>query len=440
LVQSLLHYAAGFFRFSVLVFKSTCIFAFLKQRSMTVIYNLGIILYSLLIRLVAPFNQKAKLLKRGRINALQSLKTLSLDGPVIWIHAASLGEFEQGRPIIEALKKDQPEYKVVLTFFSPSGYEVRKNYDLADHVLYLPADTKRNAKKLIKAINPEKVFFIKYEFWYHYLIALKIRNIPVYGVSMIFREKQSFFQWYGAWFRKMLACFTKFYVQDETSGELLNSIGVKNYSVAGDTRFDRVRDIAKASAAIDLVDRFVGDCNKVIVAGSTWAPDEDILFEYLENEGRDVKLVIAPHEIHESHIRQITSKLKIPYFRYTQHTEDVKDCRVMIIDTIGMLSSIYKYGQVAYIGGGFGVGIHNTLEAATYSMPVFFGPNYKKFREARDLIEVGGGFSIQNGSEFQVRVGQLWDDEEYLKDASIKAGQYVNKMCGATRSIMEEVF
>ncbi|MBS2100793.1 3-deoxy-D-manno-octulosonic acid transferase [Carboxylicivirga linearis] len=407
---------------------------------MTLIYNIGIALYSFLIGLVSPFNQKAKLLKNGRKESLKLLKSISLQGPVVWIHAASLGEFEQGRPIIEALKKDYPQYKVVLTFFSPSGYEVRKNYDLADYVFYLPADTKRNAKKLIDAINSEKVFFIKYEFWYHYLNALKRKNIPVYGVSMIFREKQSFFQWYGGWFKKMLNCFAKFYVQDETSGQLLSGIGVENYSVAGDTRFDRVRDIAKASAEIDLVDRFVGDCNKVIVAGSTWAPDEDILLEYLEKEGQDVKLVIAPHEIHESHIKQIESKLSVPYFRYTKQVENITDCRVLIIDTIGMLSSIYKYGQVAYIGGGFGVGIHNTLEAATYSMPVFFGPNYKKFREARDLIEVGGGFSIQNGSEFQIGMGQLWADEEYLKDASLKAGQYVNKMCGATRKIMDEVF
>ena len=407
---------------------------------MTLIYNIGIALYSFLIRLVSPFNQKAKLLRTGRKESLKLLKSISINDPVVWIHAASLGEFEQGRPIIEAVKKDHPNYKVVLTFFSPSGYEVRKNYDLADHVFYLPADTKRNAKKLIGAINPKKVFFIKYEFWYHYLNALKRRNIPVYGVSMIFREKQSFFQWYGSWFKKMLGCFTKFYVQDETSGQLLSGIGVENYSVAGDTRFDRVRDIAKASSEIDLVDRFVGDCNKVIVAGSTWAPDEDILFEYLEKEGQDVKLVIAPHEIHESHIKQIESKLSIPYSRFTKETENINDCRVLIIDTIGMLSSIYKYGQVAYIGGGFGVGIHNTLEAATYSMPVFFGPNYKKFREARDLIEVGGGFSIQNGSEFQTGMEQLWADEEYLKDASLKAGQYVNKMCGATRKIMDEVF
>nr|WP_321453609.1 glycosyltransferase N-terminal domain-containing protein [uncultured Carboxylicivirga sp.] len=407
---------------------------------MTLIYNIGIALYSGLINIASLFNQKAKLLMYGRSNSLKQLRSLDVDGPVIWIHAASLGEFEQGRPIIEAVKKEHPNYKVVLTFFSPSGFEVRKNYNLADYVLYLPADTKSNAKRFIEALHPEKAFFIKYEFWYHYLNELKKKSIPVYGVSMIFREQQSFFKWYGGWFKKMLGCFTKFYVQDEISGKLLESIGICNFSVAGDTRFDRVRDIAKSSSEIELVNKFVGDCNKVIIAGSTWAPDEDILFEYIQKHASDVKLVIAPHEIHESHIKQIESKLSVPYFRYTKPVEDCRNCKVMIVDTIGMLSSIYKYGQVAYIGGGFGVGIHNTLEAATYSMPVFFGPNYKKFKEARDLIEVGGGYSIAKAEEFINGIEQLWDDEAYLKDISLKAGQYVNKMCGATDKIMEEVF
>ncbi len=407
---------------------------------MTLIYNLGISLYSLLIKSVSPFNPKAGFLNSGRQSTKKQLKELAIDGPVVWIHAASLGEFEQGRPIIEALKKDYPHYKIVLTFFSPSGFEVRKNYDLADYVFYLPADTASNARMFIDAIKPEKVFFIKYEFWYHYLNALKERNIPVYGVSMIFREKQSFFKSYGVWFRKMLACFEKFYVQDEVSGELLKSIGIQNYSVVGDTRFDRVRDIARASAEVDLVNQFVGNSNKVIVAGSTWAPDEDILFEYIHGVGSDVKLVIAPHEIHEDHIKQIESKLKAPSFRYTKPVDDIGNCKVMIIDTIGMLSSIYKYGQLAYVGGGFGVGIHNTLEAATYGMPVFFGPNYKKFKEARDLIEVGGGYSISNAEEFIGLVQNMWNDESLIKEASLQSSMYVNKMCGATKIIMEEVF
>ncbi len=407
---------------------------------MTFIYNIGIYFYSVLIRLSAPFNTKAKLLSDGRKDTLKQLKKLSIEGSVVWIHAASLGEFEQGRPIIEAIKKKNPAYKVVLTFFSPSGFEVRKNYNLADYVFYLPSDSRRNARKFIKAINPELVFFVKYEFWYHYLNELKAKEIPVYGVSMIFRAQQAFFKWYGGWFRQMLHCFSKFYVQDEMSAELLKSAGLNNYVVAGDTRFDRVRDIARASVEVDLVNRFVGDCNKVIVAGSTWAPDEDLLLQYLHGVGKDVKLVSAPHEIHEDHICQIIEKLKVPFCRYTQPSDEVEQCRVMIIDIIGMLSGIYKYGQVAYIGGGFGVGIHNTLEAATYGMPVIFGPNYKKFKEARDLIALGGGFSVSKADEFVESVERMWSNEETLKEASHKAGQYVNQMCGATRLIMEEVF
>ncbi|MCU4176526.1 3-deoxy-D-manno-octulosonic acid transferase [Carboxylicivirga sp. N1Y90] len=407
---------------------------------MTFLYNIGIALYSFLITLVSPFNQKAKLLRAGRKDTWRRLKDLSLDGHVVWIHAASLGEFEQGRPVIEAIKKKHPDYKVVLTFFSPSGFEVRKNYDLADHVFYLPADTKSNAKRFIDAIKPKQVFFIKYEFWYHYLAALKSNEIPVYGVSMIFREQQAFFKSYGAWFRRMLNVFTKFYVQDETSGSLLEDIEVTNYSVVGDTRFDRVRDIARASEEVELVNRFVGDSNKVIVAGSTWAPDEDILIDYIQTIGKDVKLIIAPHEIHEEHIRQIESKLKVSSFRYTQAPDNPSDHQVMIVDTIGMLSSIYKYGQVAYIGGGFGKGIHNTLEAATYNMPVFFGPNHKRFKEACDLIEVGAGFVVNNAMGFNNKLEGLWDDDNELHKVSDLAGKYVNKMCGATKVIMEEIF
>ncbi len=407
---------------------------------MTFLYNIGIALYSFLIFLVSPFNQKAKLLRDGRKDTWNRIKGLSISEPVVWIHAASLGEFEQGRPIIEALKKDYPNYKVVLTFFSPSGYEVRKNYELADYVLYLPADTRTNALRFIDAIKPEKVFFVKYEFWHHYLKTLKSKSIPVYGVSMIFRKQQSFFKWYGSWFQQMLACFNKFYVQDEVSGGLLKEIGVNNYLIAGDTRFDRVRDIAKASAEVHLADQFVGNCDKVIVAGSSWAPDEDILINYIENVGKDVKLIVAPHEIHEEHLKQIENKLSVPSFRLTKAPQELKNYRVMLVDTIGMLSSIYKYGQVAYIGGGFGKGIHNTLEAATYSMPVFFGPNYKKFKEARDLIELGAGYAINDGDDFNLKLEELWRNENLMREVSNRAGQYVYKMCGATKAIMEEVF
>ncbi|MCG8580227.1 MAG: 3-deoxy-D-manno-octulosonic acid transferase [Bacteroidales bacterium] len=407
---------------------------------MTLLYNIGIAAYSGLIKLVSPFNKKAKQLHAGRKVTLEMLPKIKLEGKVIWIHAASLGEFEQGRPIIEKLKEEHPDYKIVLTFFSPSGYEVRKNFDLADFVLYLPADTRRNARRFIDVIRPDKVFFIKYEFWYHFLTELASRQIPVYGVSMIFRKDQSFFKSYGLWFRKMLSAFEKFYVQDEVSGDLLKGIGISNYSVAGDTRFDRVRDIAKESKDFEIVKQFVGESDKVIVAGSSWAPDEDILINYIQNINKDVKLIIAPHEIHKEHIQQIESKLKVPYLKYTEAENTSPDARVLIINTIGMLSAIYKYGQVAYIGGGFGVGIHNTLEAATYGMPVLFGPNYRKFKEARDLIELEGGFTIKNGSEFKEQMEEFWNNPALLKASSEKAGEYVNKMCGATKLIMEEVF
>ncbi|MBI9063191.1 MAG: 3-deoxy-D-manno-octulosonic acid transferase [Marinilabiliaceae bacterium] len=407
---------------------------------MTLLYNLGIRLYSVALLLVSPFNIKAKLLRKGRRETKQQLSNISFNGPVVWVHAASLGEFEQGRPIIEAIKKEHPHYKVVLTFFSPSGYEIRKNYELADWVCYLPADTKRNARRFIQAINPEKVFFIKYEFWYHYLTNLKKANIPVYGVSTIFRREQSFFKSYGSWFKKMLHCFEKFYVQDEVSGELLTDIGIGNFAVAGDTRFDRVRDIAKASADVELARRFADGADKVIVAGSTWGPDEDILIEYLQNQGKNVKLIIAPHEIHDEHIRQIESKLKVHYFTFTNPPKDPQNFQVMIVNTMGMLSAIYKYGQVAYIGGGFGKGIHNTLEAATYEMPVFFGTNYRKFKEARDLIKREAAFSINDKQEFSQLIEKIWADKKYLESLSKNAGQYVTEMCGATRLIMEEAF
>ncbi len=407
---------------------------------MTLLYNIGIGVYSLLINLVAPFNSKARLLNQGRKKTNEFLKANQLDGKIIWFHAASLGEFEQGRPVIEAIKSKHPEYKMVLTFFSPSGYEVRKNFALADYILYLPADTKRNAKRFIRAINPEKVFFIKYEFWFHYLTELSKRTIPVYGISMIFRKEQEFFKSYGGWFRKMLKAFNKFYVQDDVSGDLLKGIGHENYSVAGDTRFDRVRDIALESKDFDLVKDFVGDSKQVIVAGSTWATDEEVLIKYIQEVNQDVKVIMAPHEIHEEHIQQIESKLRVPYLRYTKPSGDVLQARVLIVDTIGMLSSIYKYGQVAYIGGGFGVGIHNTLEAATYGMPVVFGPKYKKFKEARDLISLKAGYSIKSESEFTKKVESFWDDEQLLKTASQNSKDYVDKMCGATQLILEEIF
>ena len=406
---------------------------------MRLLYDLGIALISAYINIGSLFNKKLKLLKEGRAEVWGKLKQNMPEGPVVWIHAASLGEFEQGRPLIEAIKKKYPEKKIVLTFFSPSGYEVRKNFDLADFVLYLPADTAFNARRFIDTLKPEMAFFVKYEFWYHFIKELNSRDIPVYGVSVIFRDKQPFFRWYGHWFRNILRYFKHFYLQDEKSAEMLESLGLKNYTVAGDTRFDRVAEIAASASEIDIAKQF-SEGYRTIVAGSSWPPDEKILAGYINNSPDDVKMIIAPHVIAESHIEQIEALLKVPSFRITDPPGKPQDFKVMIVNTIGMLSAIYRYGQIAYIGGGFGVGIHNTLEAAVYGIPVLFGPNYKRFKEACDLIEKGGGFEIRKFKDFKELVDKMLNDPVFLNDCGKKAGDYVKSMCGATEIIMKDVF
>jgi 3-deoxy-D-manno-octulosonic-acid transferase len=406
---------------------------------MRLIYDLGIALISAYINVGSLFNKKLKLLKEGRAEVWEKLKQNMPEGEVIWIHAASLGEFEQGRPLIEAIKDRYREKKIVLTFFSPSGYEVRKNYDLADVVLYLPADTTRNAKRFIDIVQPEMAFFIKYEFWYHFIKELDSRDISVYGVSVIFRDKQPFFRWYGHWFRNILRSFKHFYLQDARSAKMLESIGMKNYTVAGDTRFDRVSEIAASASEIGPAQKF-SEGYRTIVAGSSWPPDEKILTKYINNAPDDVKMIIAPHVIDEAHIRQIEEALNVPSFRITNVPDNPQDYKVMIVNTIGMLSAIYRYGKIAYIGGGFGIGIHNTLEAAVYGIPVLFGPNYKRFKEANDLIEKGGGFVIKNYEDFKGLVDKMWADTAFLEDAGKKAGDYVKSMCGATELIMKDVF
>ncbi|NPA35705.1 MAG: 3-deoxy-D-manno-octulosonic acid transferase [Chlorobi bacterium] len=403
---------------------------------MVLIYNAGIFFIDLFISIGALFSSKLKLLKEGRKATRIMLE--DIEGPVIWIHAASLGEFEQGRPVIEAIKKHLPEKKILLTFFSPSGYEVRKDYEFADYVVYLPADTRQNAIRFINAVKPEMAFFVKYEFWYHFITQLSKKDIPVYGISVLFRKDQPFFKWYGGLFRKMLKAFTHLYVQDESSAKLLDGIGISNYTVAGDTRFDRVREIAESASDIDIAEKFAGG-SRTIVAGSTWPPDEKILLKYI-NETEEVKLIIAPHEIDESHIKQIETALKVPYFRITSPPDDVESRRVMIVDTIGMLAAIYRYGQIAYVGGGFTSGIHNTLEPATYGMPVIFGPDYKKYKEACDLVELGGGFEVKDYREFRQLVSKMWSDDEFLEKSSKASGEYVAGMCGATAKIMKDIF
>jgi 3-deoxy-D-manno-octulosonic-acid transferase len=409
---------------------------------MELLYNLGINLYSLALTIAAPFNIKATQLHKGRGETWEKLKAFTSDTDVAWVHCASLGEFEQGRPLIEAIRKEKPELKIVLTFFSPSGFEVRKNYNMADVVVYLPADTAANAKRFLKTVKPAMAIFIKYEFWYNYLTALKNAKIPVYSVSSIFRDNQVFFKWYGGWFRNMLKTITRFYVQDKKSGALLETIDIKNYVVAGDTRFDRVAAIADSAADVPVAREFA-EQGKVIVAGSSWPADEAILADYINNSLNEVKLIIAPHEVHESHITQLIQRFKVPVMRYSDanNTKDV-ECRVLIIDTIGLLSAIYRYGSIAYIGGGFGKGIHNTLEAATYGMPVIFGPNYKRFKEAVDLIEVGGGFCISSLDDFSKIMNTLWNANSTaaLEKSGTASKNYVQSMCGATPMVLKDLF
>jgi len=410
----------------------------------SVLYLIGMWVYTLGVKIASLFNEKAKQLTLGRKEAWRKLGQYDNSEKCIWIHAASLGEFEQGRPIIEAIKAKYPNKKIVLTFYSPSGYEVRKNYNLADLICYLPADGPRNACHFIKAINPEMAFFVKYEFWHFYLEALKKRGVPVYGVSMIFRKQQAFFKWYGGWFRDMLKVFKHMYIQDVNSAQLLDSINVKKYTVAGDTRFDRVRKIAEASANVELAARFVNGAKMVMVAGSSWEPDENIYLPYFNNYNNDpkneLKLIIATHEVGKERVEKLRKQLGVPSFFYTNPPADPENYKVMIVNTIGLLSAIYKYGHVAYIGGGFGVGIHNTLEAATYGMPVLFGPNHKRFKEAVDLIACGGGYCVTCEDDFVKIFETFRNDPDKLKAANEASDKYVKGMCGATDCIMRDIF
>ncbi|MFO8000949.1 MAG: glycosyltransferase N-terminal domain-containing protein [Marinilabilia sp.] len=408
---------------------------------MRLLYILSIHLYGLLLSLMAPFHEKARLMKKGRKNVWRRISDRPLRGSaVVWIHCASLGEFEQGRPVIEAIKEKHPGKKIVLTFFSPSGYEIRKNYPLADLVTYLPADTPGNAERFIDALKPEVAIFVKYEFWPFFLNTLKKRGIPLYSISAIFRKEQIFFRWYGRWFRNALKAVTKFYVQDKASGEYLASIGLNNYAVTGDTRFDRVKAIVASAKEVPEAAEFAAHASLVLVAGSTWPPDEDILARYINQTPDGVRMIIAPHEVHEARIARLEEQLEVPCFRYSRCEGGIPEGKkVMIVDTIGLLSAIYRYGHIAYIGGGFGKGIHNTLEAATYGIPVIFGPRYQKFREARELLATGGAFTVKDYRDFFPVAENLRTDDEFRRQMGEAAARYVDSMCGATRVILEEV-
>ena len=393
------------------------------------------------VAIASLFNKKVKKMWAGERQAVKVLKEkVDPEARYIWFHAASLGEFEQGRPLIEHLRETHPEYKILLTFFSPSGYEVRKNYEGADIICYLPLDTIRNARRFLRAVKPVMAFFIKYEFWYNYLHILQHRGVPTYSVSSIFRPDQIFFQWYGRQYGRVLKCFTHFFVQNMESKALLAKLGITDVDVVGDTRFDRVLQIKEASKQLPIVEQFTAHAQKVFVAGSSWLPDEDIFIKYFDIH-KDWKLIIAPHVISDEHLSQIFELLKgRRVVRYTEATEkNVKDAEVLIIDCFGLLSSIYHYGTVSYVGGGFGVGIHNVLEAAVWDIPVVFGPNNKHFQEAQGLMLVQGGFEINDYQSFRDLMMRFETDAFFLQNAGENAGAFVKSRAGATAKVMENV-
>jgi 3-deoxy-D-manno-octulosonic-acid transferase len=404
-------------------------------------YNIIMYAIQLGVAIASLFNEKVRKMWRGEREAFRILKEqVDPNAQYVWFHAASLGEFEQGRPIIERLRQEHPEYKILLTFYSPSGYEVRKNYQGADIICYMPIDTVTNARRFLRLIRPCMAFFIKYEFWYNFLHILKHRNVPTYSVSSIFRPNQVFFRWYGKNYGRVLRCFTKFFVQNEQSKELLNSIGITEVEITGDTRFDRVLQIKEAAKELPVVEAFAS--GRLFVAGSSWLPDEEIFIKYF-NEHRDWKLIIAPHVIGEDHLQQIEKLLEgRKVIRYTQadsQRDSLKDAEVLIIDCFGLLSSIYRYGQVAYVGGGFGVGIHNLPEAAVWDIPVFFGPNNERFQEAQKLKQNGGGLEIHNYEEFAARMDELTADPTSLLKRGEAAGGYVKGNAGATEIILRQL-
>lgn len=438
-------------------------------------YNIAIYIYLIGVAIGSLFNKKIKKMWRGEREAVDLLKEkVDPTAKYVWFHAASLGEFEQGRPLIEQLKATHPEYKILLTFFSPSGYEVRKNYEGADIVCYLPLDTISNARRFLRAVHPVMAFFIKYEFWYNYLHILRHRGVPVYSVSSIFRPGQVFFKWYGRNYAKVLHCITHFFVQNEVSLQLLKGIGIDEATVVGDTRFDRVLQIKEQSKELPIVEAFKGingkgdackdelsedACKRVIskdackedlsengckgckvfVAGSSWQPDEDIFIRFF-NDHPDWKLIIAPHVIGEDHLAYILDKLQMKAVRYTQATEQsAAEARCLIIDCFGLLSTIYRYGEIAYVGGGFGVGIHNVPEAAVWGVPVLFGPNNKRFQEAQDLLACKGSFEVTDYDSFNTIISRLISDDKFRHQCGEASANYVKSRSGATDIIMKSV-
>jgi len=410
------------------------------------IYSFLIFCYGLSIRIATVFNKKAALWLKGRSQYWVILEKVFAASPynlpgrkLAWFHCASLGEFEQGRPIIEAFKQQHPEYLILLTFFSPSGYEVRKEYAGADLILYLPLDTQSNVRKFVETVKPDIVFNIKYEFWFNFLGYLQTKKIPIILVSAIFRPDQVFFKGYGEWPRKILKGFTKIFVQNEDSKELLQFIGIENVEVSGDTRFDRVAAVAAKPREIEIARAFA-QFHKVVIAGSTWPADEELVFNLVEQNKHNLRFIIAPHEINPDHIDSLMQKAgsKAVLFSKT-NTDEVATVEILIIDSIGMLSQLYQYGTIAYIGGGFGVGIHNILEASAFGLPVFFGPTYHKFNEARELIRLKGAFEVTKPEELLLKTDELLSDPAKLAKASAISKNFVLDGCGATGIILQRV-
>lgn len=408
---------------------------------MRLLYTISILAYRLAISIAYLFNSKARKWIDGRKGIFENLqKSIHGSSPLAWFHCASLGEFEQGRPVIEAFRKKHPDHKILITFFSPSGYEIRKNYAVADHVYYLPLDTKANAEKFISITQPKIVLFVKYEFWFNYLDVLHKRGIPMYLISAIFRPNQHFFKSYGGWFRKALHYYTHIFAQNEASKQLMNSIGIDRVTVSGDTRFDRVAEIAAGTKHFPVAEAFSKN-SFVLVAGSTWEEDEKLLAG-LTREHKQLKMIIAPHEIGDNKISSLVSLLErhASVLRFSLADEEAAQrAQVLVIDNIGMLSSLYRYGKIAYIGGGFGKGIHNTLEAAAYGMPVIFGPNYEKFPEAKALVKLGGAFSISNYNELNNIVPSFMNDQKKLEHTSKVSNDYVQQNKGATEIILRKI-
>lgn len=411
-----------------------------QNREMKTIYTVLIALYSAIAGVASLFSVKARRWVRGRRGWRDRLRSFSRgEGKVAWVHCASLGEFEQGRPVIEKIRTEYPDWKVVITFFSPSGYEVRKDYKGADFIMYLPADLPVNVRFFLNHIKPDLALFVKYEFWYNYLNELKKRNVPTYLVSGIFRPDQYFFRWYGRFARGVFQVFNRIFVQDEQSGRLLDSIGYNCYRVTGDTRFDRVSQIAAAAKDLPVIEEFRGG-EALFVAGSSWDEDEEIIVRYINSNSGAMKWVIAPHEIDEAHLGRLEKRLAPEAVRYSRYCKKDSNCRVMIIDNIGMLSSVYRYAAVAAVGGGFGRGIHNILEPACWGIPVLFGPNHMKFREAVHLIERGGAVSFDSFETFSSMVEKYLSDPLALKAAGEACASYIIENKGSTNKVFNEIF